>query len=81
MRIVMNDHVGENATKKKKHTGYAFIVFEREKDMKGKAPQILPPQSPPTLVCRLVCSAYRAWRRTRVGANSLLHLEWYMYQV
>jgi hypothetical protein len=34
----MNENVPESAPKKKKHTGYAFIVFEREKDMKGKAP-------------------------------------------
>lgn len=32
-----NTRADENATKKKKNRGIAFIVFERERDMKGKA--------------------------------------------
>lgn len=31
----MNETVPEDAPIKKRHAGYAFIVFEREKDMKG----------------------------------------------
>jgi hypothetical protein len=31
----MNEHVPADAPLKKRHAGYAFIVFEREKDMKG----------------------------------------------
>ncbi|KAI5304988.1 hypothetical protein KEM55_009184 [Ascosphaera atra] len=31
-----------NPKSKKKHRGYAFIVYEREKDMKGKQPSLLP---------------------------------------
>lgn len=36
IRIVKKPNGEESASKKKKNTGYAFIVFEREKDMKGK---------------------------------------------
>lgn len=39
IRIVSDTHADEkkNASKKKKkNRGYAFIVYEREKDMKGK---------------------------------------------
>ena len=41
IRIVTNTHldddeeVGSAKKKKKKHRGYAFVVYEREKDMKG----------------------------------------------
>lgn len=36
-RIVVDTHQSENTKKKKKnHRGYAFVVFEREKDMRGK---------------------------------------------
>lgn len=41
IRIVINTHfdddeeVGSTKQKKKKHRGYAFVVYEREKDMKG----------------------------------------------
>lgn len=38
IRIVVNTHENDNKDskkKKKKHRGYAFIVYEREKDMKG----------------------------------------------
>jgi hypothetical protein len=35
VRLVTNPFAGENASKKKKYRGYAFIVFERESDMKG----------------------------------------------
>lgn len=31
----MNEDVPADAPIKKRHAGYAFIVFEREKDMKG----------------------------------------------
>lgn len=31
----MDETVPEDAPIKKRHAGYAFIVFEREKDMKG----------------------------------------------
>jgi hypothetical protein len=36
---VTNTHEDDNKDskkKKKKHRGYAFVVYEREKDMKGK---------------------------------------------
>lgn len=36
IRIVKDTHADEKPNKKKKaHRGYAFIVFEREKDMRG----------------------------------------------
>jgi hypothetical protein len=35
IRLVTNPYAGENAPNKKKYCGYAFIVFERESDMKG----------------------------------------------
>lgn len=36
IRIVRDTHADEHPNKKKKpHRGYAFIVFEREKDMRG----------------------------------------------
>ncbi|KAH8738019.1 U1 small nuclear ribonucleoprotein of 70kDa MW N terminal-domain-containing protein [Ilyonectria robusta] len=37
IRIVTDTHAHEKPNKKKKpHRGYAFVVFEREKDMRGK---------------------------------------------
>jgi U1 small nuclear ribonucleoprotein len=37
IRIVVDTHAHEKPNKKKKpHRGYAFVVFEREKDMRGK---------------------------------------------
>jgi U1 small nuclear ribonucleoprotein len=43
IRIVTNPHADpvkqenqKKGSKKKTHQGYAFIVYEREKDMKGK---------------------------------------------
>jgi U1 small nuclear ribonucleoprotein len=37
IRIVADTHAHEKPNKKKKpHRGYAFVVFEREKDMRGK---------------------------------------------
>jgi U1 small nuclear ribonucleoprotein len=46
IRIVTDTHADEKPNKKKKkHRGYAFVVFEREKDMRGNdAPH--PPCSP-----------------------------------
>lgn len=36
IRIVVDTHQDEKPNKKKKkHRGYAFVVFEREKDMRG----------------------------------------------
>lgn len=40
--------------KKKPHRGYAFIVYEREKDMKGRAPLPLNPHSTNFLCLGLV---------------------------
>ncbi|KAI1204401.1 U1 small nuclear ribonucleoprotein of 70kDa MW N terminal-domain-containing protein [Annulohypoxylon truncatum] len=38
IRIVTDTHANEKPNKKKKpHRGYAFVVFEREKDMRGNA--------------------------------------------
>ncbi|KAH6658190.1 U1 small nuclear ribonucleoprotein of 70kDa MW N terminal-domain-containing protein [Truncatella angustata] len=38
IRIITDTHAHEKPNKKKKpHRGYAFVVFEREKDMRGKA--------------------------------------------
>lgn len=31
-----NTEADDNASKKNKNRGYAFVVYEREKDMKGK---------------------------------------------
>lgn len=37
IRIISDTHIHEKPQKKKKpHRGYAFVVFEREKDMRGK---------------------------------------------
>ncbi|PTB58859.1 hypothetical protein M431DRAFT_288463 [Trichoderma harzianum CBS 226.95] len=37
IRIIVDTHAHEKPNKKKKpHRGYAFVVFEREKDMRGK---------------------------------------------
>jgi hypothetical protein len=37
IRIVTDTHQDEKPNKKKKkHRGYAFVVYEREKDMRGK---------------------------------------------
>lgn len=51
IRIVADTH---NEKKKKPHRGYAFIVYEREKDMKGTESSIttssIPPSSPPYTV-------------------------------
>ncbi len=42
IRIVVDTHQDEKPNKKKKpHRGYAFVVFEREKDMRGKAATII----------------------------------------
>lgn len=38
IRIVSNTHDEGKAPTKKKHRGYAFIVYERERDMKGIYP-------------------------------------------
>ncbi|KAI5465526.1 U1 small nuclear ribonucleoprotein of 70kDa MW N terminal-domain-containing protein [Mariannaea sp. PMI_226] len=47
IRIIVDTRASEKPNKKKKpHRGYAFVVFEREKDMRGKTA----PKSPlPTL--------------------------------
>lgn len=43
IRIVRDTHADEKPNKKKKpHRGYAFIVFEREKDMRGNTTIDLP---------------------------------------
>jgi len=37
IRLITDTHQNENSKKKKKkHRGYAFIVYEREKDMNCK---------------------------------------------
>jgi hypothetical protein len=38
VRIVKDVTAADDAKPKKKNRGYAFIVFEREKDMKGNTP-------------------------------------------
>lgn len=46
-------HADEKPNKKKKpHRGYAFVVFEREKDMRGKATTDLVPRVPFVLAAR-----------------------------
>lgn len=36
IRIIVDTHAHKKPNKKKKaHRGYAFVVFEREKDMRG----------------------------------------------
>lgn len=42
IRIVTDTHADEKKPSKKKHMGYAFIVYEREKDMKGTATATTP---------------------------------------
>jgi len=47
IRIVTDTHQDEKPNKKKKkHRGYAFVVFEREKDMRGKAAMNPLPKQP-----------------------------------
>lgn len=44
IRIITDTHAHEKPNKKKKpHRGYAFVVFEREKDMRGKPHSKNPP--------------------------------------
>ena len=41
IRIITDTHADEKGNKKRKpHRGYAFVVYEREKDMRGNT---LPP--------------------------------------
>ena len=43
IRIVTDTHADEKGNKKRKpHRGYAFVVFEREKDMRGNKPPLTP---------------------------------------
>ncbi|KAI9166662.1 U1 small nuclear ribonucleoprotein 70 kDa [Paramyrothecium foliicola] len=43
IRIITDTHAHEKPNKKKKpHRGYAFVVFEREKDMRGKLSPSIP---------------------------------------
>ncbi len=43
IRIVVDTHQDEKSNKKKKkHRGYAFVVYEREKDMRGNSATIPP---------------------------------------
>jgi hypothetical protein len=43
IRIVVDTHQDEKPNKKKKkHRGYAFVVYEREKDMRGNLNTIPP---------------------------------------
>jgi hypothetical protein len=43
IRIVVDMHQAEKPNKKKKkHRGYAFVVFEREKDMQGNFVPLIP---------------------------------------
>ncbi|KAK4060757.1 uncharacterized protein Triagg1_10660 [Trichoderma aggressivum f. europaeum] len=42
IRIIVDTHAHEKPNKKKKpHRGYAFVVFEREKDMREQCPLVL----------------------------------------
>ena len=51
IRIVVDTKQDEKPNKKKKkHRGYAFVVYEREKDMRGNA--ITTPRAPLTPLCR-----------------------------
>ncbi|KAL6925100.1 hypothetical protein FSHL1_002349 [Fusarium sambucinum] len=50
IRIVTDTHADEKPNKKKKaHRGYAFVVFEREKDMRVYGETSLGPQACPSL--------------------------------
>ena len=43
IRIVTDTHADEKGNKKRKpHRGYAFVVFEREKDMRGNKTPLTP---------------------------------------
>ncbi|KAK3357133.1 U1 small nuclear ribonucleoprotein of 70kDa MW N terminal-domain-containing protein [Lasiosphaeria hispida] len=45
IRIITDTHADEKGNKKRKpHRGYAFVVFEREKDMRGKTATLLNPR-------------------------------------
>lgn len=55
IRIVKDTHADEKPNKKKKpHRGYAFIVFEREKDMRGNAAIDISTHIPSTWTRRLL---------------------------
>ena len=58
IRIVSDTHQDEKPNKKKKkHRGYAFVVYEREKDMRGKPTTSPTPHSMPDLkICGLICN-------------------------
>lgn len=85
IRLVTDTHEGEGKSKKKKkpHRGYAFIVFERERDMKGM-------YSPPTCTLNRLCSLLNPsfsslQRLTRElcsseHCRSLQANRWYPYQ-
>lgn len=48
IRIVVDTHQDEKPNKKKKkHRGYAFVVYEREKDMRGNEMTTPYPFKPP----------------------------------
>jgi hypothetical protein len=46
IRIIRDTHAHEKGNKKQKpHRGYGFVVFEREKDMRGNAATLIPTPS------------------------------------
>lgn len=51
IRIVKNSKAKPTDPPKKKNRGYAFILYEREKDMKGKARYPMQPLPPSILSC------------------------------
>lgn len=55
IRLVGDANANEKKGSKKKHTGYAFVVFEREKDMKGTHTPY-PLQSLPSITHQPKCS-------------------------
>lgn len=47
IRLIKDTHADEKGNKKKKpHRGYAFVVFDREKDMRGNDRHLILPSPP-----------------------------------
>jgi U1 small nuclear ribonucleoprotein len=62
IRIVVDTHQDEKPNKKKKkHRGYAFVVYEREKDMRGKPDHNPLPPQPCSPVQRYMVSFVKIW--------------------
>ncbi|KAK1835216.1 U1 small nuclear ribonucleoprotein of 70kDa MW N terminal-domain-containing protein [Podospora conica] len=56
IRLIKDTHADEKGNKKRKpHRGYAFIVFEREKDMRDPTRRLHGPAPPGLMALKLAC--------------------------